>query len=154
MKQTRFLQVLVMIALCGFGWALAQAVTVEAMKQLEQQWMDAYAEDDVEGIMTLYTWDAVWDEMDQLPAIGTDAIRAYFEGNEGMGVGAVTLETTEAVSFQDWGYTSGRWTYEDDEGGFSRGFYTHVFRMYAGKLLYHRDIFNRCNEVCPPLGFE
>ena len=152
MKQTRFVQVLVMIALCGFGWALAQedAVTVEAMKQLEQQWSEFLAANDPAGRAGLYAEDAIWDNINEPPLVGKDEIQALYDdqAQEFIEGGTTTFESSEAVTFGDWGYTSGIWTNQDSEGNISQGHYIHVMRMVDGELKMLRHIYDECGGEC------
>jgi ketosteroid isomerase-like protein len=143
MKQARLLQVLVMVGLYG-SWVLAQddVVTVDAMRDLEQQWSDLYESGTSLEIANLYAEDAAWDAIGEELIEGRQAIRLLFSEPTNQR-GENPLEITDAASFGDWGYTSGIWTDIPLDGEPTTGHYVNIFKMVDGEIKFHRQIFKR-----------
>ncbi len=118
-------------------------VTVEAMKQLEQQWSAA---DSAASKASLYAEDAIFDNINEQPLMGKDAIQAHYEGD--VEIDALTFDDREAVVMGSWGYTSGIWTYRG-QGGFNQGHFLHVMKLVDGKLKMIRHIHDVCDGECP-----
>lgn len=116
-------------------------VTVEAMKQIEQQWSAA---DSAAGRVSLYTEDAMLDNVNGQPIIGKDAIQAHYGTVE---ANTMSYDDREAVVLGDWGYTSGIWTYRG-KGRFNQGHFLHVFKLIGGELKMIRHIHDVCNGEC------
>lgn len=118
-------------------------VTVEAMKELERKWSAA---DSAASKASLYTEDAIFDNINEQPLMGRDAIEAHYEGP--VEVDALTFEDREAVVFGNWGYTSGIWTYRGQDA-FNQGHFLHVMKLVDGELKMIRHIHDVCNGECP-----
>ncbi len=118
-------------------------VTVEAMKELERRWS---ATDSAASKASLYAEDAIFDNINEQPLMGKDAIQAHYEGD--VEIDALTFDDREAVVLGDWGYTSGIWTYRG-KGGFNQGHFLHVFKLIGGELKMIRHIHDVCDGECP-----
>lgn len=118
-------------------------VTVEAMKELERRWSAA---DSAASKASLYAEDAIFDNINEQPLMGRDAIQAHYEGD--VEIDALTFDDREAVVLGNWGYTSGIWTYRG-QGGFNQGHFLHVFKPVDGELKMIRHIHDVCDGECP-----
>lgn len=118
-------------------------VTVEAMKELERRWS---ATDSAASKASLYAEDAIFDNINEQPLMGKDAIQAHYEGD--VEIDALTFDDREAVVMGSWGYTSGIWTYRG-QGGFNQGHFLHVMKLVDGKLKMIRHIHDVCDGECP-----
>lgn len=118
-------------------------VTVQAMKELEQRWSAA---DSAASKADLYTEDAIFDNINEQPLMGKDAIQAHYKGD--VEVNALTFDDREAVVLGNWGYTSGIWTYRG-KSGFNQGHFLHVMKLVDGELKMIRHIHDVCNGECP-----
>ena len=121
------------------------ALTVEAMKQIEQRWATVK---DMPSLLAIYTDDAMFDNISGQPVIGKDAIEAVYnamdeEGEiEGRKKGKIqTVEHREAVVLGDWGYTSGNWMVKHPFGRVDKGTYLNVIKLVDGEAKMFRHIF-------------
>ncbi len=112
-------------------------VTVEAMKQIEQQWAKPK---DMASMMALYADGAMFDNIGTQPLVGKDAIQAHYEDMEEEGEVA-TVENREAVVMGNWGYTSGTWKVEKPSGHVDEGAYLNVIKLVDGEPKLFRQIF-------------
>lgn len=117
-------------------------VTVEAMKELERRWSAA---DSAASKASLYAEDAIFDNINEQPIMGRDAIQAHYDGP--VEINALTFDDREAVIMGNWGYTSGIFTYRG-KNGFFQGHFLHVFKPVGGELRMFRHIFDVCDGEC------
>lgn len=118
-------------------------MTVEDMKDLERRWSAA---ESASAKASLYTEDAIFDNINEQPLMGRAAIEAHYRGD--VEINALTFDDREAVVLGDWGYTSGIWTYRG-KGGFNQGHFLHVFKTVGGELKMIRHIHDVCGGRCP-----
>jgi ketosteroid isomerase-like protein len=113
-------------------------VTVEAMKELERRWVAA---DSAAGRASLYAEDAIFDNVNEQPLMGKDAIQAHYGTVK---ANTMSYDDREAVVMGSWGYTSGIWT-----SGSYQGHFLHVMKLVDGKLKMIRHIHDVCDGECP-----
>lgn len=119
----------------------------QIIRELSREWTAALRAGDVDGLVAMYTSDAVIYEPGLQPITGTDALRTHFEELSALDVTVMEGETREvevAASGDlavEVGYT--HWEWNDPEGPMThRGPFIVVWRRENGTWRMAREIFN------------
>lgn len=118
-----------------------------AMVEISNDWLDAYASGDLDGIMAIMHTDAVVMPHGQPTSRGTDAVRRYFSTRIGR-PGVTFVDDLEEIRINgDWAYVLGRFRLEvergDDEPPYvHNGRYLVLYEKVDGEWKMLRDMDN------------
>lgn len=126
----------------------------QAVRAINPAWYKAYNAGDVEGVVSLYSDDAVLSIPGQAPARGTAQIRdAYTKDIHDTHAAGVSLNSgpnAEIAVSGDLGYEWNTFTATDKSGKtIDKGKYVTVFGRKNGKWLIIRDIWNSDTPARP-----
>ena len=120
-----------------------QGDTRSEIEAANREFMDAFAQGDAAGLVSLYTADGQLLPPNSDIVTGHDVLVSYWQGVMDSGVKAVLLEIDEVERFGDTAYEVGHATIlGGDDQVFDREKYIVVWKQQDGQWKLHRGIFN------------
>lgn len=119
----------------------------QRMLEVSQEWLDAYANGDLDGIMAIMHEDAVVMPHNQPTSRGTDAVRHYFAGRIGR-PGVTFVDNLQEIRINgSWASVMGSFTLQVDRGPdeppyVHRGRYLVLYEKVNGDWRMLRDMDN------------
>jgi uncharacterized protein (TIGR02246 family) len=144
MTQVRFTVFALFAAMTlAFGLVVAQQENQEALEDVAQQWQERYNEGDVEGVVELYTQDAIFYAPDGTVHEGRDAIREEVQSFIDAGFTQISIDPPETEVLNDTAYGINSYTFMDAEGEVvSEGYVMVIFTRENDEWRIHRHIAN------------
>ena len=123
------------------GLVLAQE-DADVIDDLRQQYADTYNAGDVDGIVGLYTEDAIVYDASGDVQEGTQAIREWTQGNIDAGFTQLSSETIQTEDMDGTAYHIGSYTLTNDDGSTLDGYYMVILTRENDEWRIHRFILN------------
>jgi uncharacterized protein (TIGR02246 family) len=114
----------------------------EAILERNQEFMDAWANGDAEGVASLYTADAQFLPANTPTLLGRDEIQSFIQGGIDAGVNAITLDTEEIKILGSYAWEVGRYALSAGDIDVDEGRYIVIWKRVRGEWYLHRDITN------------